>query len=198
MVPAGMTDTAPEYTLVIRRKDFLSAVRAIKPKRVNVADKLSEFQFGFIDGEAVFCRHGAQTRRPASGNWPGFACFRFAMMLAVLKIPPPGDPIEIRCSGKTLQIGSTKVSVRWIGVSEWIAELALEAHLHGPDDEPVSEPLYCPRCGKREGILFSDLPRKAGRYPVRQEQLTVGGDLFGATPTRECRICRHRWIELDD
>ena len=193
-----MTDLVPEYTLTIGRKDFLSAVRAIKPKRVNAADKLSEFQFGFIDGEAVFCRHGAQTRRPARGNWPGFACCRFAMILAMLKIPPPGDPIEIRCSGKVLQIGSTKVSARWIGVSEWIAGMALEVHLHGPEEEATPSLLYCPKCGRQEGALTGDLVQRAGRYPVPLEQISMGDRVLGATPTRECGSCRHRWIELED
>lgn len=198
MTPGKVASTDWNHSLEIERKDFLDAIRVLKPRRVNIADKLSEFQLGYVDGEAVFCIHGAQTRRPARGVWPGFACFRFAFMLAVLKEPPPGPLIEIGCSGTSVKIGTTRLQARWIDTPAWIAEMALYAHLHGPDEEPVSPPLYCPKCGKREGVLFGEGLGQAGRYPVRREQLSVGGRLFGATPTRECRTCGHQWIELDD
>ncbi len=192
-----MADTDPKYSLEISKKDFIDAIRTLKPKRINPATKQSEFQLGYIDGEAVFCINGAQTRRPARGVWPGFACFRFAFMLAVLKLPPPGPRIEIRRSGTGVQIGPTRVSARWIESSEWIAEMALEAHLHGPDEGLEPQELYCPKCGRREGVLFRGL-RQAGRYSVPQERIHMGSRMLGAEPTRECRACGHQWIELDD
>lgn len=193
-----MTDTDPNYTLEIGKKDFVNAVRALKPKRITAAAKLSEFQLGYVDGEAVFCINGAQTRCPARGVWPGFACFRFALMLAVLKVPPLGEHIEIRRSGTNVQIGATRVPARWIDSPEWIANMALEAHLYGPDEQVAPRELYCPKCARREGVLFRDLLRQAGSYPVTQERLFSSGGMRGAEPTRECRACGHQWIELDD
>lgn len=193
-----MADTEPIFALDIRKKDFVDAVRSLKPKRVNAATKLSEFQLGYIDGEAVFCINGAQVRRPAHGVWPGFACFRFAFMLAILKVPPPAPQIEIRRYGSGIQIGATRVPARWIQSPEWIAEMALEAHLHGPDEAGAPQELYCPKCSKRKGALFRDLLRETGRYPIPQERIYTGSRVLGAEPTRECRACGHQWIELNE
>jgi len=180
------------------KKDFIEAVRVLKPRRVNAATGLSEFQLGYLDGEAVFCVNGAQVRRPARGRWPGFACFRFAFMLAMLKVPPPGERIEIRRVGGNVQVGATRMTARWIESPEWIAEMALEAHLHGPDEAGAPPELYCPKCSRREGVLFRDLLRQTGRYPIQQERIHIGSRTLGAEPTRECRACGHQWIELDE
>ena len=192
--------TAPEatYRLEIRRKDFIDGVRTLKPRRVNEVTKLSEFLLGYLDGEAVFCINGAQTRRAAQGVWPGFACFRFAFILAVLKEPPPGPLLEITRSGASIRIGTTRFPARWIDSSEWIAGMALEAHLHGPDEAAVPRELFCPRCGRREGLLLPHLPRRANARPLSPERFPSGASMPGFDPTRECRACGHRWIEMDD
>lgn len=192
-----MTGTDATYILEIRKSDFVDAIGTLMPKRVNAAARLAEFQLGHVDGEAVFCTNGAQTRRSARGVWPGFACFRFALMLAVLKTPPPGPSIEIRRSDAAVQIGATRAPARWIESSEWIAEMALESHLHGPEETPAPQELYCPKCGRRKRMLFRDLLRHAGRCPTPQERIHIGGRILGAEPTRECRSCGNQWIELD-
>lgn len=195
-----MSKAKRDHQLVLETHDFLAAIKTVKPHRVDAAAKLSECQLGYVAGEAIFCLNGAQTRRPAVGSWPGFARFRFALMLAVLKVPPPEPLIEIRCSDAAVQIGATRVPARWIESSEWIAEMALEAHLHGPDKAPAPQELYCPKCGRREGVFLRDLlrPASTGRHPAPQERIHIGGRTLDAEPTRACKSCRNQWIELDD
>lgn len=193
-----MSKAKRDHQLVLETRDFLAAIKTIKPHRVNAAAKLSECQLGYVAGEAVFCVNGVQTRRPAAGNWPGFASFRLEYLLAFLKVPPAGDQVVIRYADGKAKIASIYVPATWAGTPDWIAEITLEGHLNGPHDDLAPANLFCPKCAKREGVLFRDLILRAGRYPVSGERIFTGDRILGASPTRECRACGHQWIELSD
>jgi len=191
----AVTIDLDDIRLSLRTTDFLTAVRTIKPRRVTKQAQLSECQLGYLDGEAVFCVHGAETRRPAAGRWPGFVCFRFAYLLAFLKVRPVGEEIVFGYADDRLRIDSISVPASWAGTPEWIAEMAIGAHLHGPDDDAAAPGLYCPKCAKLEGVRLSALiqPRT-----LQEERIILGGRDLTLKPTRECRACGHRWIELNE
>jgi hypothetical protein len=81
--------------LEIGRKDFVDAIRRLKPGRRTKSMLNWEIQIGFINDEAVFCINGAETRRAAKGEWPGFVGFNFGQALSYTKVQPIHDPVRL-------------------------------------------------------------------------------------------------------
>jgi hypothetical protein len=189
MTSATLTKEGSAW-LELTREDFLSALKRLKPGRMLKSYLTKELQIGLLNGEAVFCIEGAQTRRPATGQWTGFACVSYGLLLPFLKVPPDADPVRITFDDGRLRIGTVRFSSRWIQASPWISEMALEAHFMTPPNEPL---LYCPRCGKRKGIDISGVTQKS--KPKPEEKRLV--DLFEDTPaTHGCTACFHGWAEI--
>lgn len=183
--------------LVIRKTDFLNAIRTIKPRKLTKAVYSSEVQLGHLENEAVFCVNGAQSRCPARGQWSGLARFRFIHLLSLLKVPPKVNPVLIQYGHGKLIIETSRITAGWAEVSEWVGSMALEAHLQDlPPEEENVPPLYCPRCGRRKGVPYDPVALQAGRYPIPEEKIFFRGNPFNADPTHECGECGHRWADL--
>lgn len=179
--------------LDITRDDFLSAIKRLKPGRMLKSYQSKELQIGFLDGEAVFCIEGAQTRRPSQGEWKGFACVPFGLVLPFLKVPPMTDTVRLSFEDGRLRIGTVRYTAKWIEVSPWISQMALEAHFMAPADTQ-DKPRYCPRCGKRQGVLLDHLQQKSALKEPEKKLLTRHQD---SEATHACRSCLHGWKELD-
>jgi hypothetical protein len=189
-----MTDEQQSAWLELTRDDFLSALKKLKPGRMLKSYLGRELQIGLLNNEGVFCIDGAQTRRPAHGDWSGFVCVTYGMLLPFLKVPPDADPLRITFEGGRLRIGTMRMAARWIKASPWISEMALEAHFMSQPNEPPAKPLYCPNCGKRKGIDLSGVLHVSKPKPQEKRLL----DLFENTSaTHGCTECLHAWAELD-
>ncbi len=174
--------------------DFLAAIKALKPPRMPKTHALKELQIGLVKGEAIFCMEGAQTRCPAIGEWNGFVCLPYGMLLPYLKLKPPGERVRLSLENDRLRIGANKLSATWIEVSPWIGEMALEAHFMS-DGTPVVETnhLYCPKCGAKKGIRLGDFPQKA-KPTTHEKKLFDLRD--NSKATHACKSCLHAWVEF--
>jgi hypothetical protein len=133
------------------------------------------------------------TRRPAQGQWKGFACLPYGMLAAFLKVPPAGSTVRLRFEDGRLSIGASRYRAQWIEVSPWIGAMAMEVHFLGAADKPTPK-LFCPRCGKRQGHGLDDL-RAADKRTVAEDKLL--GAFEGSEASHGCAACLHGWIELD-
>jgi len=130
-----MTSTKPSPAwLEIDRDDFVDALKRLKTGRITKAFLHQELQIGFLQGEAVFCIQGAQTRKPATGLWNGFVCLQYGVLAPYLKVKPEHPSVRLTYDNGKLVFGITRLQAKWIEVSPWISQMALEAHFVGPDD----------------------------------------------------------------
>lgn len=176
----------------VSRDDFLGAIKRLKPARMLKSFAFKELQIGLVKEEAIFCIEGATTRRPASGVWNGFACVSYGMLLPFLKVKPEGDRVRLVFDQGRLRIGSTRYQARWIDASPWISQMALEVHFMGSSDLPK---LFCPKCGKREGVALESILEKSVRTD-QQEKLIV--QLEKTKASHGCGSCFHGWKEIQD
>ena len=134
-----MTSTKPSPAwLEIDRDDFVDALKRLKTGRITKAFLHQELQIGFLQGEAVFCIQGAQTRKPATGLWNGFVCLQYGVLAPYLKVKPEHPSVRLTYDNGKLVFGITRLQAKWIEVSPWISQMALEAHFVGPDDSTIS------------------------------------------------------------
>lgn len=174
----------------LSRNDFLDAIKQIKPGRMLKSFLLRELQIGLVNGEAIFAVEGASTRRPAQGCWNGFACLAYGMLYPYIKVRPDTDPVRLTFENGRLKIGTTRFQARWIEASPWISEMALDAHFFGPITS--HQKLYCPRCGKREGMSRGALLDLPVRSPALEDLLNL---LEAHDASHGCVLCRYSWAE---
>jgi hypothetical protein len=120
--------------LEIDRNDFVDALKRLKTGRITKAFLHQELQIGYLQGEAVFCIQGAQIRKPAKGMWNGFVCLSYGVFAPYLKVKPESQLVRLNFENGRLGLGITRLQAKWIEVSPWISQMALEAHFVGPDD----------------------------------------------------------------
>lgn len=188
-------------TLIIDTNEFLAALARLKPvaprrrksTRIGIAKKVVEddFYISFLFGEAVFSSHGVQTRCVVEkADWRGYVSTDFGMVLTFLKIKPSGKTVTITFQGNKLKIDSFSIACQWAPVPEWIGHMSTEALFHSDKAKAKDSLLYCPNCGKKQGLAVSHKPHL---------QLELDGPkLPKLLPNRECKACKHSWIEIID
>lgn len=186
-----MDDTNAPW-IELYRDDFLEAIKRLKPGRMLKSYQAKELQIGLDGEEVIFCIEGATTRRPARGAWNGFACISYGMLLPYLKVKPETERVHLVFDQGRLKIGTARFQARWIDASPWISRMALEAHFFGPRTQPAPK-LYCPRCGKRQGLARDDIEQKATRSP-QEDKFLVHLERIGAS--HGCGSCSHAWKEI--
>ena len=119
-----MTEDSSQW-IQLSREDFVDAIKRLKPGRMLKSFLLRELQIGFIDGEVIFAVEGASTRRPAKGQWDGFACLAYGMLFPYLKVKPDSDPVRLTFDAGRLKIGTTRINARWISATPVISQMVL-------------------------------------------------------------------------
>lgn len=175
-----------DFWIDLPTKDFIQALKTVKPRLRSAAKKAGTLDISFINGEAVFCVGGAMTRLPAQGHWAGVVETPFLTLLSFIQVPPAGDTVKLQFDGEKLRIGSFRCKAAWQNVSDQVAEIKNEIHLNELDKKLELKKHYCPSCGTKTGIPQPDTPT----------------DLFdGLNPehkpiTRyQCSKCRLGWVE---
>ena len=179
--------------LEMSRKDFVDAIKRLKPARMLKQYLGREIQIGLINGEAAFCVNGAQTRRVAKGEWQGFVCFNYGHAFSLTKVQPVNDPVRLEFAEDRLSIESFKMPATWVEASEWITEMNLEAHFHGPEQEAPVETPYCPKCGKRSGGFLATLPVKPKPSAAEKAMYKLRDQ---GQATHGCSACGYAWIGI--
>jgi len=186
-------------TLVIDTNEFLAALARLKPvaprrrktTRIGIAKKIIEddFYISFLFGEAVFSSHGVQTRCVVEkADWRGYVSTDFGMILTFLKVKPTGKTVSISFQGNKLKIDTLTISCQWAPVPDWIGSMSTDALFHSEKTQIKEDLMYCPRCGKRQGVGLSHKPHM---------QLELDAPKLPKTlPNRQCKSCKHGWLEI--
>lgn len=183
--------------LVIDTNEFLAALARLKPvaprkrKTTRITKKVVEddLYISFLFGEAVFSSHGVQTRCIVEkADWHGYISTDFGMVLTFLKVKPSGKTVTISFTGNKLKIESLTIACQWAPVPDWIGQMSAEALFHSDKAKPKDEFMYCPQCGKKQGIAVShkshvQLELDAPKLPT-------------LLPNRQCKACKHGWVEV--
>lgn len=147
-----------DFWINLSTKDFIQALKTVKPKLRSTAKKAGTLDISFINGEAVFCVGGAMTRVPASGHWAGLVETPFLTLLSFIQVPPAGDIVKLEFNGDTFKIGSFRCKASWVNVSKQFAEIKNEIHLNELDQKTEYPKHYCPICGIKTGVPHSETP----------------------------------------
>ena len=144
--------------LTLATKDFIQALKTVKPKLRSAAKKAGSLDISFINGEVVFCVGGTMTRVPAKGHWAGLVETPFLTLLSFIQVPPAGDTVKLEFDGDKFKIGSFRFKATWQNVSDQIAEIKNEIHLNELDKKAELKKHYCPNCGTKTGIPQPETP----------------------------------------
>lgn len=175
-----------DFWLDLPTKDFIQALKTVKPKLRSTAQKAGTLDISFINGEAVFCVGGAMTRVTAKGHWAGLIETPFITLLSFIQVPPAGDTVKLEFDGEKFKIGSFRCKATWQNVSEQFAEIKNEIHLNELDKKAELKKHYCPNCGTKIGIPQQDTPT----------DLFEGLNCEPRPITRyQCGKCRLAWRE---
>ncbi len=187
--------------MILDTNEFLAALKRLKPvaprrrktiqygaiKRVIEHDLYISLLFG----EAVFSSHGAQTRCVVEkASWRGYVTTDFGMVLTFLKIKPTGKTVTIAILEDKLKIESLIIPCQWAPVPEWIGNMSAEALFYSNKANLKEDLLYCPNCGKKQGLALVHTPHL--QLELRAPKTVV------KLPNRKCKACKHGWIEITD
>ena len=147
-----------DFWLELPTKDFVQALKTVKPRLRSTAKKAGTLDISFINGEAVFCVGGAMTRVAAKGHWAGLVETPFLTLLSFVQVPPAGEIVKLEFDGEKFKIGRFRCKATWQNVSDQIAEIKNEIHLNELDKKADLKKHYCPICGTKTGIPQPDTP----------------------------------------
>ena len=176
------------HLITLDTLEFLKVLQRLKPKSVNKAVQADALYIAYLDGEAVFCTSGVETRCPVLGaQWPGYASVTFGFLLPFLRAKPIRPQVNVSFADGRLKIETLSCPSKWATTQPWLAAARIEAHFL--DDLPTakSDLMYCPGCGKRNGVGLDTVDTQ------RQLALAITPALI---PNRKCLVCEHKWIEL--
>lgn len=185
--------------LIIETEKFLGALSRLKPvaprKRKSVGTRISkkiiedDFYISFLFGEAVFSSHGVQTKcEVESAKWQGYISTNFQAILTFLKVKPTGKTVSISFLGNQLKIEGFSMPCKWAPVPDWIGQISADALLHSEQESGEDHHLFCPRCGKKQGIELDTSPNT-------QLELSPAYKI-NILPNRKCKSCNHSWLEI--
>ena len=174
------------FWIDLTTKDFLQALRTVKPKLRSTAKKAGTLDISLINGEAVFCVAGAITRIPANGHWAGLVELPILTMLSFIQVPPPGEVVRLEFDGEKVKIGSFRCKANWQKVSQQVAEIKNSIHMNELDKNTDSVRRYCPECGSKTG--------RQKKSPTTD--LLGGGLLEQGGLNYECNKCGLEWNEM--
>ncbi len=190
--PARASVVEGNIWMELSRDNFVHALKTLSPGRITKALMSKELQIGLVNGEAVFCIQGASTRCQASGQWNGFVCLPYGSLSPYVRVPPDKDPVRLTFETNRLKLGGSRYPARWIDASPWISDMALTAHLFGPDEQPGAA-LQCPMCGKHSVLSRGGLLTKIVRTSREESMLNL---LERYDATHACSGCRYGWREI--
>lgn len=186
--------------LIIETEKFLEALSRLKPvaprKRKSTGTRISkkivedDFYISFLFGEAVFSSHGVQTKcEVESAKWHGYISTNFHAVLTFLKVKPTGKTVSISFLGNQLKIEGFSMPCKWAPVPDWIGQMSADALFHSEKESNEDHYLFCPKCGKKQGI-------EVNTAPYTQLELEPASKT-NIPPNRKCKLCKHGWIEIN-
>ena len=182
-----------EYWIELKRADFLSALKTLKPTlRVKSAPP-RELQIGFEDSQVIFAIQGNSATKPATGNWPGLAEIKLSYFLSFLVAKPIENEIRIKFINQKIYISSAIFPAKWIFSEDSSIREKLHAHSSTPGIENVLK-FKCQKCRKKQGVAFVSL----STGPLANESIKdfiKNADMLGHG--FGCLSCGNTWDEQE-
>jgi hypothetical protein len=173
----------------LRRTDFLSALKDIKPSlRVRGAPE-RELQIGLINSQIVFSVQGATVSRPARGFWPGLASLRMTYFLTFLVAKPAENVVRISFVDGKIHASSARFAAKWVDSNDLLTVTHLNDHAKTPTKEETMM-FKCPKCRRKKGVAFFSISQGPFMTDMVKNMVTVGESLdhgFG------CLVCGKTW-----
>lgn len=95
------------FSLTVTQSELLPALRTlsgvVEPKQA------SEAVLTHKDGLLTISLPGASVDVPAQGTWPGLVRFPGLFLLSLARVPPRGDPLNLRVAGGRFRIATSSV-----------------------------------------------------------------------------------------
>lgn len=173
----------------LKRTDFLSALKDIKPSlRVKGAPE-RDLQIGLVNSQIVLSVQGKSVSRPAKGDWPGLASLRLAYFLTFLVAKPAESIVRISFIEGKIYTSSARFPAQWVDSNDLLTVTHLNHHASTPTKENTLK-FKCPKCKLKQGVAFFSLTRGPFMTEKIKEILTEGESLehgFG------CLSCGKTW-----
>jgi hypothetical protein len=124
-----------EYRLSVDRQHLLRGLEIFK-RSLRKVSRPEGAILGFDGRYLTIEARNVAVLAQAVGAWPGNAHVSATLVRALIKAPPPSDPLIVTCDGQHVRFGPVKVGCTWQPVSssllevpsrrEWIESLALK------------------------------------------------------------------------
>ena len=98
--------TVGKYQLVVDRKEFLAALKAIARFRRRRGGFV---RFAYADGELAIAMPDVTIRITAQGTWPTEVTMTGEWVKRMARVPPAGDPVTVTYDGTRVLIGTTVI-----------------------------------------------------------------------------------------
>lgn len=173
----------------LKRTDFLSALKEIKPSLHVRSASERELQVGLINSQIVFSVQGATVSRPATGFWPGLASLRLTYFLTFLVAKPAENVVRISFVDGKIHASSARFSAKWVDSDDLLTVTQLSDHAKTPTKEETIT-FKCPKCRRKKGVAFFSISQGPFMTDAMKNMVTVGESLdhgFG------CLSCGKTW-----
>jgi hypothetical protein len=173
----------------LKRTEFLSALKEIKPSfRVRGAPE-RELQIGLVNSQVVFSVQGASVSRPAVGDWQGLASLRLAFFLTFLVAKPAESMVRISFVDGKIHASSARFPAKWVDSNDLLTVTHLNDHAKTPTKEETLK-FKCPKCRRKQGVAFFSISQGPFMTDMVREMVTTGESFdhgFG------CLSCGKTW-----
>lgn len=145
-----------EQWLELKRTDFLSVLKAIKPTlRVKGAPE-RDLKLSYENDHLVMSIQGGIARTPAKGPWNGIACTKLSYFLSFLLGKPSETIIRISFSENKLKVSTATFKASWSDLPERHLGIEQAKHTALPVNEVILK-FKCPKCQRKQGVAIDAL-----------------------------------------
>lgn len=95
------------FSLTVTQSELLPALRTLSG--VVEPTQASEAVLTYKDGLLTISLPGASVDVPAQGAWPGLVRFPGLFLLSLARVPPRGDPLNLKVTGGRFRISTSSV-----------------------------------------------------------------------------------------
>jgi DNA-directed RNA polymerase subunit M/transcription elongation factor TFIIS len=183
--------TTNEQWIELKRTDFLSILKTIKPTlRVKSAPDRN-LQIGFENNHLVMSVQGETARKPAKGDWNGIASTKLYYFLTFLVAIPEEPTVRISFLDEKIKVSTAKFKATWAELPGAAISSEQAKHAALPVKEVVLK-FKCPKCRRKQGVVLEALTTG---LIIPEEFKTLIASAKSAGHGFGCLSCGKTWEE---
>lgn len=183
--------TTNEQWIELKRTDFLSILKAVKPTlRVKSAPD-RDLQISFENNHLVMSVQGDIAKKPAKGQWRGIASTKLSYFLTFLVATPDETIVRISFADDKVKVSSARFKASWVDLPDTQNNTEQNKHAALPVNELILK-FKCPKCRRKQGVALEALTTGliiADEIKTLFEAANAEGHGFG------CLSCGKTWDE---